>query len=87
MHICLLHLELSLNTEFHRSPITQDILILENGKALGEIKANENEKGLRTESLILGKGKNAIIVPNVVSVNNINTQLDKYISPKQKKCT
>ena len=70
--------------EFRRSPITQDILILENGKAIGEIRANENEKGLRRESLILGKGKNAIIVPNVVSVNNINTQLDKYISPKQK---
>jgi hypothetical protein len=69
--------------ELRKSPITQDILILENGKAIGEIKANENEKGLRTESLILGKGKNAIIVPNVVSVNNINTQLDKYISPKQ----
>jgi len=58
-----------------------DILILEDGKAIGEIKADETEKGLRTESLILGKGKNAIIVNNVVSVNNADTQVAKYNIP------
>jgi len=58
-----------------------DILILEDGKAIGEIKADETEKGLRTESLILGKGKKAIIVNNVVSVNNADTQVAKYNIP------
>ena len=58
-----------------------DILILEDGKAIGEIKADETKKGLRRESLILGKSKNAIIVNNIVSVNNADAQVAKYNIP------
>ena len=59
-----------------------DILILdEDGLALGEMKADQTIGGLRTESLILGKGTDAVWVHNVVSVNNAGYQVAKYNIP------
>ena len=62
------------------------ILILEDGKAVGEIKPDATSPGLKTVSLILNiKGTPPFMVSNVNSINNSDTQVAKYnIAPKVK---